>query len=489
MDKLNGRWALLLTAPLIVLLMSAGCGKKAAPGVSTTPVVESTPPPPPEEPVKPAEKPKTLDLSDVFFDYDRYNIRGDQLEVLNGNAKLLVDHTGERVLLEGHCDERGTVEYNLALGERRANAVRSFLVQYGVDGSRLTTISYGEEKPFATGSGVSAWSQNRGVHFVRQSGPALRFDPVGPRGRVAGGVSARGGIMIGRFVPFLLLPALLGGCYGSKMLRQPVTVDETAREIEAIRQQQAALEARLGGIEARTSEQSEVLRSLRAENAARWSEFDTRLSAIDSKLRDAIGAREGGYARGPSLWSAAPGSTSRPSPPVSPGTAAEGAPAIAEGSPGTEGSVPTGGADAADAGDETGAVSAPVPTSSGDGDPKRIYDQAYKDLSRGSYALAMLGFGEYLRRAPASDLADNAQYWIGECHYAQREFNEAIREFLRVPEQWPGGDKAPAALLKIGYSYLQLGDRAAARRYLNQVIEEHPDSEEATSARNKLRSL
>ena len=168
MDKLNGRWALLLTAPLIVLLMSAGCGKKAAPGVSTTPVVESTPPPPPEEPVKPAEKPKTLDLSDVFFDYDRYNIRGDQLEVLNGNAKLLVDHTGERVLLEGHCDERGTVEYNLALGERRANAVRSFLGQYGVDGSRLTTISYGEEKPFATGSGESAWSQNRRVHFVRQ---------------------------------------------------------------------------------------------------------------------------------------------------------------------------------------------------------------------------------------------------------------------------------------------------------------------------------
>lgn len=291
--------------------------------------------------------------------------------------------------------------------------------------------------------------------------------------------------MIGRMVPLLLLPALLGGCYGSKMLRQPVTVDETAREIEAIRQQQAALESRLGGIEARTSEQSEVLRSLRAENAARWSEFDTRLSAIDSKLRDAIGAREGS-ARGPSLWSAAPGSTPRPSLPVSPDTASEGDPALAEGRPGG-GGVPAGGSIAPDPGVDSGSASAPV--SAADGDPKRIYDQAYKDLSRGSYALAMLGFSEYLRRAPASDLADNAQYWIGECHYAQREFNEAIREFLRVPEQWSGGDKAPAALLKIGYSYLQLGDRAAARRYLNQVIEEHPNSEEATSARNKLRSL
>lgn len=168
MNKLNGRWLLLLAAPLIVLVMTAGCGKKAAPGVSTTPVVTSTPAPQPEEPPPPAERPKTLALSDVFFDYDRYNIRGDQLEVLNGNAKLLVDHSGERVLLEGHCDERGTVEYNLALGERRANTVRNFLVQYGVDASRLTTISYGEEKPFAMGSGESAWSQNRRVHFVRQ---------------------------------------------------------------------------------------------------------------------------------------------------------------------------------------------------------------------------------------------------------------------------------------------------------------------------------
>lgn len=290
--------------------------------------------------------------------------------------------------------------------------------------------------------------------------------------------------MIGRVVPLLLLPWLVAGCYGSKMLRQPVTVDETAREIEAIRQQQAMLESRLGGIEARSSEQAELLRSLRAENATRWSEFDTRLAAIDSKLRDALGVREGAT-RGPSLWSAAP-ATGAPRPVPDAGAAVEGAPEEAAGETPAAGAPAPGASDVAPPGSPAAGA---AETAGGDYDPKRVYDNAYKDLSRGNYALALLGFAEYLRRAPASDLADNAQYWVGECHYAQREFNDAIREFLKVPEQWARGDKVPAALLKVGYSYLQLGDRAAARRYLNQVVEEFPDSEEATSARNKLRSL
>lgn len=168
MNMLMVRRAVLIVAPMLVLF-AAGCGKKPAPGaVTTTPVTTPEPQPKSEEPVKPVEPPKTLLLSDVFFDYDKYNIRGDQLTVLNQNAKLLVEQSGERMVLEGHCDERGTVEYNLALGERRANAVRAFLIEYGVDASRLSTISYGEEKPFADGHEESAWSQNRRVHFLRK---------------------------------------------------------------------------------------------------------------------------------------------------------------------------------------------------------------------------------------------------------------------------------------------------------------------------------
>jgi peptidoglycan-associated lipoprotein len=112
--------------------------------------------------------PAVLKLNDVFFDYDRFVLRDDAREALAGTGKSLVDNAGVQVLLEGHCDERGTVEYNLALGERRAGAVKAYLVQYGVDASLLRTISYGEERPFAPGQNEAAWSQNRRVHFVKQ---------------------------------------------------------------------------------------------------------------------------------------------------------------------------------------------------------------------------------------------------------------------------------------------------------------------------------
>jgi len=225
------------------------------------------------------------------------------------------------------------------------------------------------------------------------------------------------------------------------------------------------------------SEQAELLRTMKADDATRWSELDTRLSAIDSKLHDALGQREG-YARAPSVWSAAP--------------------------PGSSGSKE--GGDAANSGD-TGAGPAAQPESgetaasaagaaigdsasqaSDEADTKRVYEQAYKDLTRGNYSLAVLGFREFLKRSPSSDLSDNAQYWVGECFYAQRDFNQAAQEFLKVEELYPKGDKVPAALLKTGYSFLQLDDKANARRYLNEVIEKFPNSEEAVSARNKLRS-
>ncbi len=138
-----------------------------------------------------------------------------------------------------------------------------------------------------------------------------------------------------------------------------------------------------------------------------------------------------------------------------------------------------------------GAAGVDDPASGGEiseSDAKRLYDQAYKDLTRGNYSLALLGFREYLRRSPASDLADNAQYWTGECYYAQRDYDPAIQEFLKVQKDYPQGDKVPAALLKTGFSFLQMEDRASARRYLNQVVEQFPNSEEAVSARNKLRS-
>ncbi len=105
-------------------------------------------------------------IKDVFFDYDQYNIRGDAREVLMQNARALNDRRGIRITIEGHCDERGSEKYNLALGDKRANEVKSFLVAQGIDPGRIDIISYGEERPFAPGHDEEAWRQNRRAHFV-----------------------------------------------------------------------------------------------------------------------------------------------------------------------------------------------------------------------------------------------------------------------------------------------------------------------------------
>ena len=164
----------LLALPLIAVLVLTGCSKKEE-------VAESAPPPPPAAPVEtppstpPADTtPPPTDeagsvqnqLKDVYYDYDSANLSSEAQSTLDADGKVLMDNASVSVQIEGHCDERGTVEYNLALGDRRAQSARDYLVRYGVPASRLSTVSYGEERPFATGSDESAWAQNRRAHFV-----------------------------------------------------------------------------------------------------------------------------------------------------------------------------------------------------------------------------------------------------------------------------------------------------------------------------------
>ena len=105
-------------------------------------------------------------LVDINFDFDRSEIRPDQRERLDTNAQWIQNNAGSKVQVEGHCDSRGTEEYNLALGERRANTIRDYLISYGVDATRLYTISYGEELPLDPGTGEAAWGANRRAHFL-----------------------------------------------------------------------------------------------------------------------------------------------------------------------------------------------------------------------------------------------------------------------------------------------------------------------------------
>lgn len=169
---------------ILALVVIGGCAKKSPmePQPTATPEqpaapaakVETYQAPQPEAPVQPTVKPveapvtmvKKVQLEDVFFAFDVYALTPAARDILSADADVLSQNTGVRILIEGHCDERGTREYNLGLGERRANSTKNYLVSLGVDASRIQTISYGEDRPFALGHNESAWSKNRRAHII-----------------------------------------------------------------------------------------------------------------------------------------------------------------------------------------------------------------------------------------------------------------------------------------------------------------------------------
>jgi peptidoglycan-associated lipoprotein len=129
--------------------------------------------PPPRVEAPPPSSPTEEDLfghsvRDIFFDYDKSDIRADQHAAVQSDAQFLNQHSNISFTIEGHCDERGSTEYNLALGDQRASAVKNALVSAGVSASRIKTISYGKEKPFCMESTEACWQQNRRGHLVYQ---------------------------------------------------------------------------------------------------------------------------------------------------------------------------------------------------------------------------------------------------------------------------------------------------------------------------------
>ena len=131
-----------------ILMASAACSKK---GPSSSGDVKTD---------------TTASLKRIHFDFDKYNIRSDAVPTMQDNASWLKANTSTNIIVEGHCDEQGTNEYNMALGERRANSSKDYLVNLGVGTSRISTVSFGEERPLDPGHNESAWSQNRRAEFV-----------------------------------------------------------------------------------------------------------------------------------------------------------------------------------------------------------------------------------------------------------------------------------------------------------------------------------
>ncbi len=173
---------------VLVLAIAAGCAKKKPPVARPTPPPPSTTATRPPEPPTPVAEPQpvppepvaedTLSSKDideinknspfqpVFFVYDSSEVDAAGQQTLNANAEILKKYASWVVTIEGHADERGTAEYNLALGERRALAARTYLVSLGIPADRLRTVSYGKEFPFDPGHDESAWAKNRRAHFV-----------------------------------------------------------------------------------------------------------------------------------------------------------------------------------------------------------------------------------------------------------------------------------------------------------------------------------
>jgi peptidoglycan-associated lipoprotein len=119
-----------------------------------------------EEPVVEPKVEQKLDLRAVYFDYDKFNVRDDQKARLTDDAEMLIKFPSSKVELQGHCDERGTEEYNVALGQKRARAVYDFLTQYGISANRLVAKTYGEERPTCSDHNEDCWWRNRRVEFI-----------------------------------------------------------------------------------------------------------------------------------------------------------------------------------------------------------------------------------------------------------------------------------------------------------------------------------
>jgi peptidoglycan-associated lipoprotein len=135
---------------------------------ATASVTVNAPPAPVEQPKGPTDDELFMrEVRDAYFDYDKADLRADARTALSKTADFLKNYPRFKVIIEGHCDERGSTEYNLGLGDRRATAVKQYLVSLGVAGDRISTVSYGKEKPFCMESNEACWQQNRRGHFVK----------------------------------------------------------------------------------------------------------------------------------------------------------------------------------------------------------------------------------------------------------------------------------------------------------------------------------
>jgi tol-pal system protein YbgF len=242
----------------------------------------------------------------------------------------------------------------------------------------------------------------------------------------------------------------VAGCYGRKLVNVPNTVDLTRAEIQALRKEQEDTNRLLSELRAKTDENGSLLRELKADTGSRFEELGQRIQVLEGKTDDTVDRFE--------RLSEKVDEVRYPGP-----------------------TTPLGGPDSLAAGRDSVAV--------GFAGARKAYTNAYTDMTAGNYDLALMGFEEFLRNYPDSELSDNAQYWIGECHYAKEEYQTAYDAFKKVLDVYPKGDKIPSALLKTGYCALALGKDKEGRAFLKELVAKYPLSAEARLAQEKLDTL
>ncbi len=241
-----------------------------------------------------------------------------------------------------------------------------------------------------------------------------------------------------RAIAITLLTIPLAGCWGAQFVRMPGYTEETRADVMDMAAESAADRERIESLETAIAEQTAMIRAMRAESASEIATLNDKLSTLEQQLDSQSERRS----RGSSFRTSD---------------------------------------DTSMLADSSSRVAAAAGENS-----RAAYDAAYLELLKGNYDLAIEAFNGFLAQYPQSDLADNAQYWIGECHLARGETSLAMTAFLAVESRWPGGDKVPGALLKVAHCLQTEQELDASRRTLESLVARFPNTEEARLAQERL---
>jgi tol-pal system protein YbgF len=281
-------------------------------------------------------------------------------------------------------------------------------------------------------------------------------------------ISARRGVaLIGIGLPVAL--AAWGCVSSSDIDGLHQQMNDIEKQIQALERKSSSKEE-VAKLNANVGQQTQQLLKSNADTGVKLNELTTKMEQLEAKLEDTnrrlsqlsqqIAETQGDLARLRGSASGAPAPTGA----VTPGNSNPGGPNDA-GAPRTQ----------------TQSASGPSPSD--------LYDTAYADYTKGRYSLAIQGFQDYLRSYPNTDLSDDAQFWIGECHSAQKSYREAVADYDKLLKDWPKSNRAASALLKKSYALVELGQKPEAVVQLQYVIHEYPTSDESRLARAKLKSL